>query len=69
MSKPAEGAQGEALFGAGNWSGAPVLTKASMSLKKNKAAVMEDDEVDDFDWTCQGCLVSHLMTVVLCDTL
>lgn len=51
-----EGAQGEALFGADNWSGAPVLTKASMSLKKNKAAVMEDDEVDDFDWTCQGCL-------------
>ena len=39
-----------------------MLTKASMSLKKNKAAVLEDDEVDDFDWTCQGCLVSDSMT-------
>ncbi|DBB11107.1 hypothetical protein WJX82_008515 [Trebouxia sp. C0006] len=51
------GEHGEGLFGQENgWSGAPLLSKASMSLKKTKAAILTDDEVDDYDWTCQGCL-------------
>lgn len=56
------GNDGESAFGSNNggqWSGAPILSKASMSLKKTKAAIMTDDEIDDYDWTCQGCLVSH----------
>lgn len=53
------GNDGESAFGSNNggqWSGAPILSKASMSLKKTKAAIMTDDEIDDYDWTCQGCL-------------
>lgn len=48
---------GQGLFGQENgWSGAPLLSRASMSLKKTKVAILTDDEVDDYDWTCQGCL-------------
>ena len=57
----ADGLRGEeesAFSGQENWSGAPLLSRASMNLKKTKAAVLTDDEVDDADWTCQGCLVS-----------
>ncbi len=55
------GEDGQGLFGQDNgWSGAPLLSKASMSLKKTKAAILTDDEVDDYDWTCQGCLVHAL---------
>lgn len=56
----ADGLRGEqesAFSGQENWSGAPLLSRASMNLKKTKAAVLTDDEVDDADWTCQGCLV------------
>ena len=54
------GEQSEYAFGdkqSGQWSGASLLSKASMSLKKSKVAILSDDEVDDYDWTCQGCLV------------
>ncbi len=62
------GEHGEGLFGQENgWSGAPLLSKASMSLKKTKAAILTDDEVDDYDWTCQGCLVWPLLAAaVIC---
>lgn len=59
----ADGLRGEqesAFGGQENWSGAPLLSRASMNLKKTKAAVLTDDEVDDADWTCQGCLVRCL---------
>ena len=49
-----------AFSGQDKWSGAPLLSKASMNLKNTKVAVMTDDEVDDYDWTCQGCLVRPL---------
>jgi len=59
------GEHGEGLFGQENgWSGAPLLSKASMSLKKTKAAILTDDEVDDYDWTCQGCLVWHSLLLL-----
>ncbi len=60
------GEYGEGLFGQENgWSGAPLLSKASMSLKKTKAAILTDDEVDDYDWTCQGCLVWPLLAAAV----
>lgn len=33
------------------------MVRAAQCLKKNKADKLNDDEVDDYDWTCQGCLV------------
>ncbi|KAL3142045.1 hypothetical protein ABBQ32_004677 [Trebouxia sp. C0010 RCD-2024] len=55
-SESLRGEQESAFSGQENWSGAPLLSKASMNLKKTKVAVLTDDEVDDADWTCQGCL-------------
>lgn len=40
-----------------SWSGDSLMLRAAQCLKKDKADKLNDDEIDDCDWTCQGCLV------------
>lgn len=41
-----------------SWSGDSLMARAALCLKKTKADKLNDDDCDDYGWTCQGCLVS-----------
>ena len=56
-AEPDDGFRGEPEPAPESWSGDSLMARAAQCLKKNKADKLNDDEVDDYDWTCQGCLV------------